>query len=64
MGNSTCLLGAEMTKGTITMKEKAKTPARLPKDGDCIDGRIEVSDAGRGLAENGKGEFFFVEGSS
>ena len=64
IGGSTYLPGAEMTKGTITVKGKAKVlPGYQKMETATIDG-VEYQKYAGDLVENGKGELFVRKGSS
>lgn len=64
IGGSTYLPGAEMTKGTITIKGKARVlPSYQKMEMVSVDG-LELQKYVGDLVENGKGELFVLEGSS
>lgn len=64
IGGSTYLPGAEMTKGTITIKGKARVlPSYQKMELVSMDGQKFQKYIGD-LVENGKGELFVLEGSS
>ncbi len=64
IGGSSYLPGAEMTKGTITIKGKAKVlPSYQKVEKVSMDGKEFQKYVGD-LVENGKGELFVLEGSS